>query len=301
MSRVLVLDTLLDDLPGAIAAHVLPGPEPVLVDPGPATTLPRLREALDEAGLPLRDIRHVAVTHVHLDHAGAVGHLAAEDPRRVIHVHEDGAVHLADPERLVASTRRTFGETHDRLWGEVRPVPSHQLRGWRPGETSRIPGLRPIATPGHIAHHLAFLDEAEGLLFAGDALGIVLDREAPVHPATPPPGVDLRAWLSTLDEIRGVGPEAVAVAHFGVHPDAGARADELRGALLGLASRVEEALAAGRAEEDAEAFDAEARDRLAAYLPRARVDRYLDVFSAATDYRGVVRYVTKNPGWRSRA
>ena len=301
MSRVLVVDTLLDDLPGAIAAHVLPGTEPVLVDPGPATTLPRLREALEEAGLPLRDIRHVVVTHVHLDHAGAAGHLALEDPRRIIHVHEEGALHLADPERLVASTRRTFGEAHDRLWGEVRPVPSRQLRGWRPGDPGRIPGLRPLATPGHIPHHLAFLDEAEGLLFAGDALGIILDREAPVHPATPPPGVDLRAWLSTLDEIQGVGPEAVALTHFGVHPDAHARADELRTGLLALADRAEEALAGGRDEEDAEAFDREARERLAGHLPRERVDRYLDIFSAASDYRGVLRYVRKNPGWRARS
>ncbi len=300
MSRVLVVDTLLDDLPGAIAAHVLLGAEPVLVDPGPATTLPRLREALTEAGCPLRDIRHVAVTHVHLDHAGAVGHLAAEDPRRIVHVHEDGAEHLAAPQRLVASTRRTFGEAHDRLWGEVRPVPSHQLRGWRPGEAGRIPGLRPLATPGHIAHHLAFLHEAEGLLFAGDALGIVLDREAPVHPATPPPGVDLSAWFATLDEIRGVGPEAVAVTHFGIHADVRARTDELEAGLLALAARVEAARTAGRAEEDAAAFDREARDRLAEHLPRERVDRYLDVFSAVTDYRGVLRYLEKNPGWSPR-
>jgi glyoxylase-like metal-dependent hydrolase (beta-lactamase superfamily II) len=205
---------------------------------------------------------------------------------------------MADPERLVASTRRTFQEDHDRLWGEVLPVPAHRLRPWRPGEGGGPPGLRGVATPGHIGHHTAWLDDRDGVLFAGDSLGIVLGPGTPVHPPTPPPAVDLRAWLLTLEEISVIGPERAAVTHFGVHGAVRSRAAELRERLLSLAARVEEALALGRAEADAVAFDRESRDLLAQGLPREAVDAYLDVFSAANDYRGVQRYVERNPAWR---
>ncbi|MEJ2539058.1 MAG: MBL fold metallo-hydrolase [Gemmatimonadota bacterium] len=280
MSRLLTVDTLHDGRPGAIAAYLWSGTEPVLVDPGPASVLPRLREALAAAGLPLDEVRHVALTHVHLDHAGAAGHLAAADPRIRIHVHEAGAPHLAAPERLVASTRRTFGDAHDRLWGEVLPVPADQLRAWRPGSTDGPPGLRAVPTPGHIDHHLAWLDESDGLLFSGDSLGIILGEGVPVHP---------------------IGPERAAVTHFGVHSEVESRTRELREALLSLAARIGDALAEGRTSVDAEEFDQEARERLARVLPRDRVDAYLDVFSASNDYRGLQRYLERNPDWRDKA
>jgi glyoxylase-like metal-dependent hydrolase (beta-lactamase superfamily II) len=298
VTSVVEVDTRHDGRPGAIAAYVVPGPEPVLVDPGPATVLPRLDEALREIGIPLREIRHVALTHVHLDHAGATGHLARAQPGLQVHVHEAGAAHMADPERLVASTRRTFQDDHDRLWGEVLPVPADRLRPWRPGESGGPPGLRAVPTPGHIGHHTAWLDERDGILFAGDSLGIVLGPDTPVHPPTPPPAVDLRAWLLTLEEVVAIGPERAAVTHFGLHGEVRSRAAELREALVGLAARAEEALSQGTQEEDAQAFDREARDRLAGALPRETVDAYLDVFSAVNDYRGVQRYVERNPGWR---
>jgi len=267
------------------------------VDPGPTSVLPRLREALDEVGVPLGEIQHLVLTHVHLDHAGAAGHIVREYPHMRVHLHADGAPHMVAPERLVASTRRTFGEHHDRLWGTVLPVPADRIRPWRPGEARGPGGLRGIHTPGHIGHHLAWLDERDGLMFVGDSLGIVLGSQTPTHPPTPPPGVDLRDWFRTLDEIDVIGPEEAAVTHFGLHDDVRDRTAELRERLRSLGHRVEEALARGRAEEDAEAFDTESRERMAATVPRERVDAYLDVFSAANDYRGVQRYVERNPEW----
>jgi glyoxylase-like metal-dependent hydrolase (beta-lactamase superfamily II) len=213
-----------------------------------------------------------------------------------VYVHEEGAAHLADPARLVASTRRTFGEAHDRLWGDVLPVPRDRLRVWRRGERGGpLPWLRALPTPGHIGHHLAYLDESSGTLVAGDALGIILAPGAPVHPPTPPPAVDLDAWTRTLDEVRAVGPERAAVSHFGVHTDPTERAAELRAALVALAGRVRAALEAGKAEADAERYEEEVRVRLAEHLPRAHVDRYFDTFTAATDYAGVRRFVERNP------
>lgn len=277
------------------------GPEPVLVDPGPATVYPRVREALHELGLDPGDIRHVCVTHVHLDHAGSAGHWASANPGLTVHVHEDGAPHLADPERLVASTRITFGEAHDRLWGEVIPVPAHQLRGIRPGERAPLRWLRALSTPGHIAHHLAYLDENSGGMVAGDALGILLAPEGPVHPPTPPPTLDLAAWLGTLEELEAVAPEQAGVSHFGLHPRPVDRARELSGALVALAERVERALASGTEEADAEAFHRETVERLSPHRPQGEVEQYFERFSAANDYRGAVRYIRKHPHWRSAA
>ena len=244
-------------------------------------------------------MRHLCLTHVHLDHAGAAGHLAAANPRLRVHVHIDGAPHIADPERLVSSTRRTFGDAHDRLWGDVRPVPRDQVHPWSPGDRGPLSWLRAIPTPGHAGHHISYLDETDGTLVAGDALGILLDDRAPVHPATPPPGVDVGAWLDTLDRIRSVGPERAVWTHFGLHDDPVGRASEFSATLRGFHARVSEALARGdgAADADALAFEVEVRDRLRAFLGD-EVDRYFDAFAAATDYAGMRRFVRKNPEWR---
>jgi glyoxylase-like metal-dependent hydrolase (beta-lactamase superfamily II) len=276
---------------------VLPGGEPAIVDPGPATTLERLEHGLARHGIGLGDLRHVLLTHVHLDHAGSTGHLAERNPELQVHVHREGAPHMADPERLVASTRRTFGEAHDRLWGEVRPVPADRIRTWEPGQRGPLRRLRALPTPGHIGHHVAYLDESDGTLFAGDSVGIILAPDAPTHPPTPPPAIDLAAWQGTLALIRGVAPERVAPTHFGVHGRVEERLGQLAERLGALESRVRAALESGD-EGDAEAFEQEVREAQAAHLSRERVDGYFDVFPAATDWAGVRRYIEKAAGRR---
>ncbi|UCC25559.1 MAG: MBL fold metallo-hydrolase [Gemmatimonadales bacterium] len=297
MTQILCLDTHHDGVPGAIAVYVVLGPEPTLVDPGPATVRPRVLESLRAQGIPPGDIRHICVTHVHLDHAGSAGAWVAEYPDIAVHVHEEAALHLVDPRRLVVSTRRTFGDAHDRLWGRVVPVPAHAIRAVRPGEVGPFRWLRALHTPGHIEQHLAYLHEVSGTLFSGDSMGILLGREAPVHPPTPPPTLDLAAWLGTLREIEAVAPEQVGATHFGLHREVKARAAELRTALLDLASRAEGAMERGREEEDAEAFQEETIERLRRHRPNDEVERYFTAFSAANDYRGMVRYLRRNPDW----
>lgn len=294
MSRTACLDLRHLELDGAIAAYVLLGDEPTVVDPGPSTTFPTLMEGLKELGVGARDLRHVALTHVHLDHAGSTGHVVQAFPRAVVHVHADGAPHMVDPTRLVASTRRTFGEAHDRLWGEVRPVPLDRIRPWRPGEPGPWKGLRPLGTPGHIAHHVAYLDEGDGTLFSGDSMGIVLGGGAPTHPPTPPPAIDLRAWEGTLDRIEEVAPERFGATHFGLHGDVPGRVAQLRSRLAALERRVRDAMARGD-DEDAGRYDREVRDELAPFLGRDEVERYFDMFTAATDYAGVRFYLERNP------
>ena len=280
-------------LDGAIACYVVHAEEPTIIDPGPTTAMERLVDELDSRGVGRRDLQHIALTHIHLDHAGATGHLTELFPDASVHVHEDGASHMVDPERLVASTRRTFGDAHDRLWGDMKPVPAHRIEAWRPGEPGPCRELHPVSTPGHIAHHVAYLDERDGTLYSGDAMGIVLSG-GPSHPPTPPPAVDLRAWRRTLDEIGEIGPERFAATHFGIHDDVETRRMQLQARLDAMEARVRAALAAGD-EEDAERFSDELREAFAPFMGEDRVDRYFQMFSGATDWAGVALYLKKNP------
>jgi len=284
------------DLEGAIACYVVDSHEPTIIDPGPTTTLDGLLSELEALGIGPNDLRHVLLTHIHLDHAGATGHLLEVFPNARVHVHEDGASHMVDPERLVSSTRRTFGELHDRLWGEVKPVAADRIDAWRTGEAGPWAGLRPISTPGHISHHLAYLDERDGTLFSGDSMGIAL-AGGPQHPPTPPPAVNLPDWRRTLDEIGKIAPERFGATHFGIHEDVERRRVQLQERLDALEARVRAAVAMGIDEEEADSarFEKEVREELAPFMGEDRVNRYFDMFPAATDWVGVAFYVKRNP------
>ncbi len=295
---IVPLDVGLDGLPGAICTYYLDRPEPTLVDPGPSTSLDALEAGLAGVGVALSELRHLLLTHVHLDHAGAAGHLTRQNPRLEVHVHEDGAPHLAEPQRLVASTRRTFGDDHDRLWGEVIPVPRDRLRGWRSGDPRPLQEVRPLPTPGHIAHHLAWEVEHAGVLLVGDALGLNLHVQAPPHPATPPPAVDLPEWRRTLDErLAPVEVDAFGSTHFGLHPELHRRRTRLRVTLDALANRVARAMAEGtEAEEaDADAFQRETLELQGSCLSRGRAERYFSSFPARTDWEGMRFFLSRNP------
>ena len=273
-------------LRGAISAYWIDGPEPAIVDPGPSTSLGGLEDGLAELGVGLSDIRHVLLTHVHLDHAGGTGHLVSRFPHLQVHVHADGAPHMADPERLVASTRRTFGEAHDRLWGDVVPVPAERIRVWEPAGRLPVPGVRVFATPGHISHHVSYLAEADGTFVAGDALGVILAPGAPTFPPTPPPSVDVPAWLETLDSLESVDPDAFGVSHFGIHDNFEGRLSEMRKRLSALRDRVEAAVASGN-DSDRDVYETEIREAISVFRPRDEVDGYFDAFRAAVDWDGM--------------
>lgn len=282
------------ELDGAIACYLVDGPEPAIIDPGPTTTLDRLVDELAARGVGRSDLRHVLLTHIHLDHAGATGFVLDHFPHARVFVHEDGASHMVDPERLVSSTRRTFGDLHDQLWGEVKAVDVNRLDAWRPDEPSSVAGLRPVSTPGHIAHHLAYLDEGDGTLFSGDSMGIAL-AGGPQHPPTPPPAVNLPDWHRTLGEIGQIGPERFGATHFGFHDDVEARRVQLAERLEALEARVRAAIEDAREDEDAAAFEQEVRAELAPFMGEDRVNRYFDMFPAATDWAGVMFYIKRNP------
>jgi glyoxylase-like metal-dependent hydrolase (beta-lactamase superfamily II) len=202
--------------PGAIGAWLVDG---VLVDPGPASGLEALLQGLGD------EVPHsIALTHIHLDHAGATGTLCARWPDVEVWVHEHGARHLVDPERLLASATRLYGDDMDRLWGEVRPVPRDRIRVFEPGP---IGGFRVADAPGHASHHVILLHEDSGTLFAGDVAGVHIEG-TPVIAPTPPPDIDLDAWAGSLELIEAWDPARLAITHFGAREDVQAQIDEVR-------------------------------------------------------------------------
>ena len=204
--------------PRIIATAVVHGTGGVaLVDPGPSSTLPRLRAALAASGIAMADVTEILITHIHLDHAGATGTLVREHPRLRVFVHEKGAPHMANPEKLVASATRLYGDAMDRLWGEVAPVP--------PAAMTVLAGKERIGaggrtfdveyTPGHASHHVSFFDRDSGVALVGDTAGVKLTPDGFVMPPTPPPDVDLEAWRDSLARIERWRPGTLFLTHFG--------------------------------------------------------------------------------------
>ena len=196
---------------------------PAIFDCGPTTCVAALKDGLRTRGLELQDVRHLLLSHIHLDHGGAAGVLVREHPVLHVHVSEVGAPHLVDPSRLEASARRLYGDAFDELWGEVVPVPEQNIRVV--GE--RVLGLDCFPTPGHASHHVSYVDDA-GTLYAGDAAGVRIQPHTEVLPPTPPPEFDLDTWLQTLDELERRAPERLALVHFGVAEDVARHLGELR-------------------------------------------------------------------------
>jgi glyoxylase-like metal-dependent hydrolase (beta-lactamase superfamily II) len=236
----------------------------VIVDPGPSSGLERLL-----AGLGGRPPRVLALTHIHLDHAGASGSLLRLFPEAEVWVHERGAPHLADPSRLLESATRLYGEEMDRLWGEVLPVPAERIRVLTGGE--RLGSFRVGYTPGHASHHVAYLDEQSGRAFTGDVTGVRIG-EGPVLAPTPPPDIDLEAWRASLELIESWSPQSIAVTHFGSYEGVSAHLDALREQLergeLSAAELDEAAFAAGVRARVAGSSSEQSFHGLARYLRR---------------------------------
>lgn len=202
------------------------GVGPAVFDCGPSSGLPALEAGLQERGVGLRDVRHLLLSHIHLDHAGAAGTIVREHPHIKVHVSAIGAPHLVDPSRLEASARRLYGNAFDELWGELAPVPEANIHI----VGDEVLGLECFPSPGHASHHVCFAHE-NGTLYAGDAAGVRITPSRLVLPPTPPPDVDVQAWYATIDKLERSAPNRLALVHFGVFDDIGRHLTELRNRL----------------------------------------------------------------------
>jgi glyoxylase-like metal-dependent hydrolase (beta-lactamase superfamily II) len=250
----------------------------VLIDPGPESSVQTLLEGLGE-----ERPRALLLTHIHFDHAGASGVLVERWPELRVYVHEKGAPHMADPERLVASARQIWGEDFDRLWGRVVPVPEENLDVLSGGET--IEGFDVEYTPGHAKHHVSYFHRDSGHAYVGDTAGVRIPPTAVVRAPTPPPDIDVEAWLESIERIEARAPSAVVITHFGRIGDVAGQLAAVREAL-----RFQADLARDKTEEEfVEELNRVANEQIDDEIGR----RLFDAGNPVDFYAGLRRYWDK--------
>ena len=245
-----------------------------LIDPGPESSLQTVLDALGD-----EQPRRVLLTHIHLDHAGGAGALVRRWPDLEVWVHERGARHVHDPEKLVGSASRLYGDEMERLWGEIVPVPQANLRVLTGGES--IDGWRVAYTPGHASHHVSYLHEDSGTAFTGDVGGVRIPPAGPVLPPTPPPDIDLEAWPKSLDLIASWKPSRIAVTHFGAWDEVDHQLETTRSELARLAQLAREL--------GADAFTAAVREHFRSLTDPGTAEAYEQAMPPDHLYAGLER------------
>ena len=217
-NEVYQIDTRMAGYAGITAGYLIRSDRPCLVETGTAPSAPVVRDALAALGVGPADLATVAVTHIHLDHAGGVGDIAAIFGSAQIVVHELGARHLADPSRLMASARMVYGDELDLLFGELAPTPAERIRAVERTGAVDLGGGRRLDShysPGHAKHHVGLIDSVSGDLYVGDAAGIYIPETGDMRPATPPPDFDLGVALESLRMFSALRPARLLFSHYG--------------------------------------------------------------------------------------
>jgi len=217
-TRIVTLDLKFQGRPLAIASYLLrSGDAVVLIESGPGSTRAALEAGLAREGLSPGDVTHLLLTHIHLDHAGAAGWLARQGAE--VYVHPVGAPHMLNPEKLLASAARIYGDRMESLWGEFLPVRQDKLRVVRDEEEIQIADLRflPINTPGHAEHHYAYI--FEDICFSGDVGGVRIPGYQYLRVPMVPPELHLERWHESMKRLRTREFARIAPTHFGIYDD----------------------------------------------------------------------------------
>jgi glyoxylase-like metal-dependent hydrolase (beta-lactamase superfamily II) len=260
-----------------ICAYLVDG---LIVDPGPSSCVDTLIAQLGPT-----EPRGLLLTHIHLDHAGASGVLCSRFPELVVYVHENGARHLVDPSKLLASAARLYGDDMEELWGKVAPVPERRVRPLSGGE--RVDGFRVAYTPGHASHHVSYLHEATRDAYVGDTAGVRIPPYEHTIAPTPPPDIDVEAWLDSLHTIASWNPQSLCLTHFGQVTDVADHLHRVRSALTDAAD-------SARLDGE-ERFIARLEDGIREATDPATMEAYEQAAPPEQLYQGLERY------WRKRA
>jgi glyoxylase-like metal-dependent hydrolase (beta-lactamase superfamily II) len=286
--HIIAIDHNLLGIPGIGVTYVVRGETIALIETGTSLTVPHTLAGLEQLGIHSDAVDHILCTHIHMDHAGGAGYLAAALPRARVYINSISAEHLSDPSKLMPSVRRAVGEEAWALHGDIKPIPPERLV---PAEDLRLDlgrdvVLEAIATPGHSPDHLSYRDLKSGGLFIGDAAGLVMDQYDLAFPVTPVPTYDLQAQRETIMRLQQLAPERLYVTHFGPHDDVTFQLNRAHEKLEELVALVDTALNDGDADVEALAR------RWIPYPeegPAAIVARSWSQMSVA----GLIRYETK--------
>ena len=290
------VDLHFQDRDNVIAAAIVESPGGVaIIDPGPTSCLEALELGLQARGIRWPDVRHLLLTHIHLDHAGAAGTIVRAHPHVAVMVHEKGAKHLVDPTKLLDSATRLYGDHMDRLWGEFAPVPAERLVVLTGGERVHAGGrVFDVAyTPGHATHHVSFFDASSGVVFVGDTAGVSVNGGY-VLPPTPPPDIDLDLWTASIDRILAWSPTTLFLTHFGPSMNVRSHCAELVEHLQQTAHFVRTSLTEpGTDEERGARFEEWLRQQLRQQMTDARVQEYIVAAGFRYQWLGLARYWRK--------
>ena len=221
-------------LPGSTASHLIDSERPAVIDVGSAATSDDLIRALTHEGID--HLESIVLTHIHFDHAGGAGHLAARFPEATVYIHERVAKYLTEPDVLIKGVRSVWGEQTDRLFGLPVPIPAERVKPLSDGDTIDLGGrkLRAISTPGHTRAHMVYLDESSGAMICGDAIGLQVPGSEVLRATTPPADCSFPDAIESIERIRETGPRNLYLAHFGLaEPDPEAVYDRAIAALHG--------------------------------------------------------------------
>lgn len=303
--KVDILDLQFLAIDHAIAVFLIQGTDGyVLIESGPYSNFAHLKDLLAQKGVDLKDIKHVLLSHIHFDHAGAAWAFAEAGAQ--VYVHPRGLPHLAAPEKLYNSARQIYGDQMDRLWGEMRPIPENQLVAPEHGAVLDLAGIRFTAwyTPGHAVHHIAWMAEPIGLdeavtraarvLFTGDVAGVKID-DGLVAPPCPPPDINLEDWRASIHLMHHLPVDTLYLTHFGKITDKQNHLTVLEHRLLEWANWMRPYAESGApAEAIIPFFKEHVRDELLAYgVEEAGLARYEAANPAFMSVAGLLRYWKK--------
>ncbi|MFB6113445.1 MAG: MBL fold metallo-hydrolase [Halodesulfurarchaeum sp.] len=283
---VYYVDTGMFDTVGYGAVYVVDGERLAVLDSGIGTHRDRVFDAIDAVGLEVTDIDVIALSHVHLDHAGGAGYLAAEAPDATVYAHEIGAPHLVDPDRLVEGTRRAVGEQWQ-FYTEPHPVPEDRVEAVSDGDRIDL-GDRELLVghvPGHAPHQVLLYEPYEDWVHVGDAAGIWIPALDSVRETSPPPDFDFEQALDDIDTISDLSVDTMLYPHFGPVTEVDYVLDAYKETLTGFVEEVERVAATAEDEEEV----------IQHFLDLQTVDRVWDDVKArgetAMNVRGVLRYL----------
>lgn len=206
-----------------------------IIESAANSSLPHLLSALDELGVDYANVDFLALTHVHLDHAGGAGSYMQKFPNAKLIVHPRGAKHMADPTALIEGVCEVYGKSEtERMYGEIIPIDRERIISADDGYVFNIGDKKIITleTPGHAKHHNSYYDESDSVIFSGDAFGVSYsemqtEKGRWAIPTTSPVQFSPEDMVSSINKMLALNPKKILLTHFGEVSNISEAAEEL--------------------------------------------------------------------------